>query len=134
MSGKTDDIAHDLQNGIDLVMDDLKKIRDKVPCSCGQEVSGCEHGEHEDCMICSECHTCREDLDEDDVCMDCGGQEASGDISVETSLEIESIARWIHAESDEPISEIEDLLLRMSTKDFYDEYAVVLKDLKERVI
>ena len=94
MSVKTDDIAHDLQNGIDLVMDDLKKIRDKVPCSCGQEVSG--------------------------------------DISVETALEIEQVARWIHSESDEPISEIEDLLLKMSTKDFYDEYEVVLETLKER--
>ena len=71
MSGKTDDIAHDLQNGIDLVMDDLKKIRDKVPCSCGQEVSG--------------------------------------DISVETALE-------------------------MTTKDFYNEYEDVLKDLKEREV
>ena len=58
----------------------------------------------------------------------------SGDISVETALEVENIARWIHAESDEPISEIEDLLLRMSTKDFYKEYGDVLEDLKERVI
>ena len=82
MSVKTDDIAHDLVYEIDLVMDELRRIRDKIPCSCGQEVSG--------------------------------------DISVETALEIENIARWIHAESDEPISEIEDLLLRMSTKDFYD--------------
>ena len=96
MSVKKDGVAHDLQNRIDLAMDELKKIRDEIPCSCGKEVSG--------------------------------------DISVETALEIEQVARWIHSESDEPISEIEDLLLKMSTKDFYDEYEVVLETLKERTI
>ena len=33
----------------------------------------CQHQEHEDCLICTECGCCREDVDEDDVCMDCGG-------------------------------------------------------------
>ena len=96
-------------------------------------MSGCEHGEHEDCMICSECHTCREDLDEDDVCMDCGGKEASGDISVETALEIEQVAEWI-TDSQDCCDEVEWLLTKMTTKDFYKEYEDILKHLKERAI
>ena len=39
---------------------------DRDPASCG-------HKSTEDCMNCAECGECREDLDEDDVCADCGG-------------------------------------------------------------
>jgi hypothetical protein len=35
----------------------------------------CQHDEHEDCLICRECGQCREDLDSDDLCMDCGGKD-----------------------------------------------------------
>jgi hypothetical protein len=35
----------------------------------------CQHKVNEDCFICSICGLCREDLDADDVCMDCGGIE-----------------------------------------------------------
>jgi hypothetical protein len=33
----------------------------------------CDHNSNEECMFCSICGDCREDLDEQDVCMDCGG-------------------------------------------------------------
>lgn len=35
--------------------------------------SDCQHQDHEDCMNCAVCGRCREDLDSNDVCMDCGG-------------------------------------------------------------
>jgi len=33
----------------------------------------CEHESNEDCMFCCMCGQCREDLDSNDICMDCGG-------------------------------------------------------------
>jgi len=36
--------------------------------------SECQHSPNEDCMICRECEQCREDLDDDDLCPDCGGK------------------------------------------------------------
>ena len=87
-------------------------------------------------LLCSSCNKVIANVDPVNIrygiCASCPIE--SGDISVETALEIEQVARWIHSESDEPISEIEDLLLKMSTKDFYDEYEVVLETLKERAI
>lgn len=37
--------------------------------------SYCQHKATEDCIICAICGQCREDLDSDDICMDCGGAE-----------------------------------------------------------
>lgn len=37
------------------------------------DVSECEHQDFEDHMFCAICHKCREDLDENDICPDCGG-------------------------------------------------------------
>ena len=90
-------------------------------------------------LLCSGCNKVIANVDPVNtnygICASCPTPEVeSGDISVETALEVEQVARWIHSESDEPISEIEDLLLKMSTKDFYDEYEVVLETLKEREI
>lgn len=33
----------------------------------------CEHDRHEDCMVCIGCNKCREDLNSNDYCMECGG-------------------------------------------------------------
>ena len=33
----------------------------------------CGHDDCEDCLICASCGRCREDLDSNDICMDCGG-------------------------------------------------------------
>jgi len=35
--------------------------------------SDCQHDSNEDCMTCTSCGQCREDLDSNDLCMDCGG-------------------------------------------------------------
>ena len=35
----------------------------------------CAHKVTEDCLICAVCGRCREDLDEDDVCTECGSLE-----------------------------------------------------------
>lgn len=35
----------------------------------------CQHEPHEDCLHCRICGVCREDLDSDDVCPDCGGKD-----------------------------------------------------------
>ena len=40
---------------------------------------GCKHGPEEECMFCSVCGRCREDLDSDDVCMDCGGVDENAE-------------------------------------------------------
>ena len=110
MSVKKDGVAHDLQNRIDLAMDELWAVDRGLADVVGSL-----------------------EKIRDEIPCSCG-KEVSGDISVETALEVEQVAGWIHSESDEPISEIEDLLLKMSTKDFYDEYEVVLETLKERTI
>lgn len=44
------------------------------PCEHGDESAlECGHDSHEDCMNCAVCGHCREDLDSNDICMDCGG-------------------------------------------------------------
>lgn len=35
------------------------------------------HGPHEDCLRCIDCGTCREDLDCQDRCPDCGGHDCN---------------------------------------------------------
>lgn len=35
----------------------------------------CQHDPSEDCMICRECGKCKEDLDSDDLCIACGGED-----------------------------------------------------------
>jgi hypothetical protein len=38
----------------------------------------CQHGADEDHMLCTDCGVCREDLDSEDRCMDCGGVPDDG--------------------------------------------------------
>lgn len=38
----------------------------------------CEHKPNEDCLICRICGECKESLDEDDVCTECGGKDEDG--------------------------------------------------------
>ena len=40
-------------------------------CGCGEANCACEHRPHEDCMNCSECGACWEDLNDDDTCSGC---------------------------------------------------------------
>jgi len=39
----------------------------------GDEGLTCEHEPHEDCMNCDVCGNCKEDLDSENICIDCGG-------------------------------------------------------------
>lgn len=50
---------------------------DAEPISEGYDPETCEHAPHEDCLNCMICGQCREDLDSEDVCMDCGGEDES---------------------------------------------------------
>lgn len=36
-----------------------------------QTTLSCQHGSHEDCMICAICGNCDESLDDNDICDDC---------------------------------------------------------------
>ena len=109
MSVKKDGVAHDLQNRIDLAMDELWAVDRGLADVVGSL-----------------------EKIRDEIPCSCG-KEVSGDISVETALEVEQVAEWI-ADSQDCYEEVEWLLTKMSTKDFYDEYGDVLKDLKERAI
>ena len=35
----------------------------------------CEHEPHEDCLVCVDCNCCKESLDCEDRCSDCGGHD-----------------------------------------------------------
>ena len=86
-------------------------------------------------LLCSGCNKVIANVDPVNIrygiCASCPIE--SGDISVETALEIEQVAEWI-TDSQDCCDEVEWLLTKMSTKDFYDEYEAVLETLKERAI
>lgn len=46
-------------------------VHEPIPDVEGDLPCGGDHLAHEDCMICHVCGACREDLDEEDVCVDC---------------------------------------------------------------
>ena len=89
-------------------------------------------------LLCSSCNKVIANVDPVNtrygICASCPTPKIeSGDISVETALEIEQVAEWI-TDSQDCCDEVEWLLTKMTTKDFYKEYEDVLKDLKERAI
>jgi hypothetical protein len=43
-----------------------RKPNEPLGAECGHKVA-------EDCMVCAICGRCREDLDEEDICTECGG-------------------------------------------------------------
>lgn len=45
-----------------------------------QRPNKCQHDKDEDCLICSICGECREDLNEDDICPDCDIKAKTGAI------------------------------------------------------
>jgi hypothetical protein len=47
------------------------------PISPTYDPNKCEHEPYEDCLICTECGQCKESVDSNDVCTDCGGQDES---------------------------------------------------------
>jgi hypothetical protein len=38
------------------------------------------HGETYDCLVCACCGNCREDVDSDDYCLDCGGVDENATV------------------------------------------------------
>jgi len=39
--------------------------------------TSCQHKITEDCLVCIICGRCKEDLDSEDICIDCGGVDES---------------------------------------------------------
>lgn len=101
--------AHVLAQGKDLLHREIDLLKEKVRQYEGElgrveqflrafekntgSVVGCQHGDHEDHLICQGCGECREDLDEDDFCTDCNtrrcacGYETDDDDDMEAHIQ-----------------------------------------------
>jgi hypothetical protein len=69
-----------------------KKLTDKkryeatqVPLSDKYDPAICAHEPYEDCLICSECQTCQETVDQDEVCQECREKQIRQPVSVPQS-------------------------------------------------
>ena len=67
---------------IDAAKDAARAARDVVQFKL-EEPPTCEHDSHEDCMNCTECGQCREDLDSNDLCKNCGGVDENETVQCE---------------------------------------------------
>jgi hypothetical protein len=57
----------------------------------------CKHDEHEACMVCTNCGHCREDLDSNDLCMDCGGIDENEPSAIEIAEKLSLFDEAIEA-------------------------------------
>ena len=56
-----------------------------------EETPTCTHDIDEDCMNCTNCGACREDLDSNELCMDCGGVDENEGFSMASVLFVKNM-------------------------------------------
>lgn len=65
------------------------------------------HEDHEDCLICHGCHQCREDLDEDDFCIECGGK-SDHDLEFTFYVDMKGTGRDVDSAWEAALKDFED--------------------------